>query len=107
MTAPVQKLTEQQINDRLNTLEGWSLLNAKLHREYQFENFIEAFGFMTRAALYAEAMNHHPEWFNVYHKVVVDLTTHDAGGVSERDFELARKMESLAGAPGGAVAAST
>lgn len=97
MTDPAHKLTEQQINDRLHALQGWSLLNAKLHREYQFDNFIEAFGFMTRAAMVAESINHHPEWFNVYHKVVVDLTTHDAGGISERDFALAKEMESLAG----------
>jgi len=70
--------------------------NAKLHREYKFANFVEAFGFMTQASLLAERADHHPEWCNVYSRVVVDLTTHEAGGITARDFELASKMEALA-----------
>lgn len=90
------KLEEAEIQGRLSDLEGWSLAGGKLHREYAFRDFVEAFGFMTRVALVAEAMNHHPEWFNVYKTVRVDLSTHDVGGVSDLDFELAAQMERLA-----------
>ena len=89
------KLMDDEIASRLSSLDGWSLEAGKLHREFRFANFVEAFGFMTRAAIEAESMNHHPEWFNVYSKVVVDLTTHEAGGVSELDFRLAEIMNSL------------
>jgi 4a-hydroxytetrahydrobiopterin dehydratase len=75
---------------------GWQLDDGKLHREFIFPDFVEAFGFMTRAAIRAEKMNHHPEWSNVYKKVEVYLVTHEAGGITERDFELARIMDSLA-----------
>ena len=95
--AQIDQLTSTEIAERLATLHGWSIQNDKLHREFQFENFVEAFGFMTRAAIVAESSNHHPEWFNVYNKVVVDLTTHDAGGISKYDFELATRMNQLAG----------
>lgn len=78
-----------------NTGTAWELVDGKLHKEFIFSNFIEAFGFMTQAAIVAESMNHHPEWFNVYKKVVVDLMTHEAGGVTELDFELAAKMDNL------------
>ena len=89
------KWTDDEIASRPSSLDGWSLEAGKLHREFRFANFVEAFGFMTRAAIEAESMNHHPEWFNVYSKVVVDLTTHEAGGVSELDFRLAEIMNSL------------
>lgn len=89
------RLTEAQIQEALGTLEGWSLQDAKLHKTYKFADFVQAWGFMARAALIAEAMNHHPEWFNVYSTVRVDLSTHDAGGITLMDVELARKMESL------------
>ena len=92
-----EKLSQADISAALNGLPGWSLLNDKLRREFKFANFIEAFGFMTSAAIEAEKMNHHPEWFNVYSKVVVDLTTHDAGGITELDLELAGKMNKLSG----------
>ncbi len=95
MPAP-RALTSEEIEEALTPLAGWSLADGKLHRTYQFGDFVEAFGFMTRAALVAERMNHHPEWFNVYNKVIVDLTTHDAGGVTELDLQLAKKMEELA-----------
>jgi len=75
----------------------WQLCHGKLNKEFHFKNFVEAFGFMTKCALAAEAMNHHPEWFNVYATVRVDLSTHDAGGITELDFALARRMEALAG----------
>lgn len=89
------RLTEAQIQEALGTLDGWSLQDAKLHKTYKFADFVQAWGFMARAALIAEAMNHHPEWFNVYSTVRVDLSTHDAGGITLMDVELARKMESL------------
>lgn len=77
-------------------LRAWSLRDGKLHREYRFPSFVEAFGFMASAALRAEAMSHHPEWSNVYDRVTINLTTHDSGGVTERDLALARQMERLA-----------
>ncbi len=87
------KASNQQIQEFLEKHGSWSVENNKLHREYIFGDFVQAFGFMTEVALIAERTNHHPEWFNVYKKVVVDLTTHEAGGITERDFELAKKME--------------
>jgi 4a-hydroxytetrahydrobiopterin dehydratase len=92
----MKKLSDEDVQSRLASLNGWSLLNGKLHREYKFANFVDAFGWMTQAALTAEKQDHHPEWFNVWNKVVVDLTTHDAGGISERDFKLAAEMDKLA-----------
>jgi 4a-hydroxytetrahydrobiopterin dehydratase len=91
-----EKLNADAVNTGLDELPGWSPVNEKLHREFKFGNFVEAFGFMTSAAIESEKMDHHPEWFNVYSKVVVDLTTHSAGGITELDFELARKMNKLA-----------
>jgi len=89
------KLSESDVRSALRGLSGWTVLDGKLHREYQFPDFIHAFGFMTSAAIVAEAMGHHPEWFNVYNRLTVDLTTHDAGGISAKDFELATKLDSL------------
>ena len=94
MTIP--KATESEIQEVIAELESWSVENGKLHREYKFGNFVQAFGFMAQAALLAERANHHPEWFNVYSRVVVDLTTHEAGGITQRDFDLAREMEQIA-----------
>jgi 4a-hydroxytetrahydrobiopterin dehydratase len=91
-----RKLTESGVRAALDGLPGWSLENGKLHREYRFKDFVTAFGFMTRVALVAERMNHHPEWFNVWATVRVDLNTHDLGGVSSLDVELARAMEAFA-----------
>ena len=91
-----EKLNKEDISASLDELPGWTLENEKLRREFKFANFVEAFGFMTSAAIEAEKMNHHPEWFNVYSKVVVELTTHDAGGITELDMQLARKMNKLA-----------
>ncbi len=96
MATMIQKLGDAEIAARLKTLDGWTLEHGKLHRELKFADFSEAFGFMTRVALAAEAMNHHPEWFNVWSTVRIDLTTHDAGGISERDFELAAKIDAFA-----------
>jgi 4a-hydroxytetrahydrobiopterin dehydratase len=91
-----EKLSEAAIAAALASLPGWSVRDGKLRREFRFADFSEAFGFMTRAALAAEAMDHHPEWFNVYSRVDVDLTTHDAGGITALDLDLARRMNGLA-----------
>ena len=90
------KATDGEIQEFIGRYGSWSVVNSKLHREYIFNDFVQAFGFMTEAALIAESMNHHPEWFNIYKKVIVDLTTHEAEGITERDFELAKRMEGLA-----------
>ena len=89
------KLTDAEINAQLDGISGWTVENEKLHKEFQFNSFVEAFGFMASVALIAESMNHHPEWFNVYNRVTVDLATHDAGGISALDFELAKKIDGL------------
>lgn len=96
MTTKPTKLSEAEVTKGLATLDGWTLVDGKLHREYKFADFVSAFGFMTSAALVAQALDHHPEWFNVWNKVRVDLTTHDAGGISSHDLELAHAMEELA-----------
>ncbi len=93
----MKKLTDSEISAALAGLAGWSVKDAKLHREYKFADFPHAFGFMATAAPAIEKMNHHPEWFNVYSKVVVDLTTHDAGGITQRDIDLAKLLEGIAG----------
>ncbi len=92
-----KKLDEAALRKAVAKLDGWSLEAGKLHREYHFPDFVTAFGFMSSVALVAEAMNHHPEWQNSYNRVVVDLTTHDAGGITEKDLALARRMDTLAG----------
>lgn len=89
------KLTEEQIRTELSGLQGWSVTNGKLHKDFVFDDFIEAFGFMCKAAIHIEKMNHHPEWFNVYNKISVDLVTHDAGGITQNDIALARTLNSL------------
>ncbi len=90
------KLTDAEIQASLSSLEGWELKAGKLHKTFKFSDFSQAWGFMSRAALVAEKMDHHPEWFNVYSTVRVDLNTHDAGGVTRLDVELAQKMNALA-----------
>jgi len=94
-----RRLSASEIQSALKSLKGWKVENGKLHRDYRFADFAEAFDFMTRAALIAEAMNHHPEWFNVYNSVKIDLVTHDVGGISKRDLALAERLECLAGTP--------
>jgi 4a-hydroxytetrahydrobiopterin dehydratase len=88
-------MSTRDIERALEGLEGWSLRRGKLHKEYRFDDFLHAFGFMSSAAIAIEAMNHHPEWFNVYNKVSIDLVTHDVGGISQKDVDLARTLESL------------
>lgn len=92
---PITKLTSQEIETRLSALPKWSVVDGKLHRELKFLDFVHAFGFMTQVAIVAERSDHHPEWSNVYNRVVIDLTTHDAGGLSTRDFELATAIDAL------------
>jgi 4a-hydroxytetrahydrobiopterin dehydratase len=89
------KLSEDQIKIELKGLDGWSLKGGKLHKDFVFSDFVDAFGFMTRASLHIEKMNHHPEWFNVYNKLSVDLTTHDVSGITQNDINLARTLNSL------------
>ena len=97
----LRRFSEAEIEAALAGLVGWSVQKGKLHREYRFADFVEAFGFMACAALVAESMNHHPEWSNVYQTVRIDLTTHDLGGISNRDLEMAKRFEALARARGG------
>ncbi len=94
-----EKLDEQAVREALAGLEGWSLVEGRsaIARTFTFRNFSEAFGFMTRSALKAEKLDHHPEWSNVYKTVHVTLTTHDAGGLTELDLALARAMDRFAG----------
>ncbi len=93
MARPV--LGEAELAAALAELEGWSVLAGKLHREFRFADFNQAFGFMARVALVAEKRDHHPEWSNVWNRVVVDLTTHDSGGITRSDVELAAAMNEL------------
>ncbi|MEZ5536126.1 MAG: 4a-hydroxytetrahydrobiopterin dehydratase [Thiolinea sp.] len=92
----VDKQSDEQVQSFLAQHEHWVLNDGKLHREFVFKNFIEAFSFMTEVALVAEKMNHHPEWRNVYKTVAVDLVTHDVDGITELDFKLAVRMDALA-----------
>lgn len=93
------KLTESERGEALASISDWSLVDGRdaITRTFQFKDFNAAFGFMSRAALKAEKMDHHPEWFNVYNKVEVTLSTHDAGGLTELDIKLARFMDKAAG----------
>lgn len=90
-------LTSAEIESLAADLPGWSLVDGKLHRELSFADFSEAFGFMARVALAAEALGHHPEWSNVWNRVTLDLTTHDTGGLSNLDKELATRINSFLG----------
>lgn len=90
-------LTPQQIQERLTDREGWSYEDGMIHAAYQFESFTDAFAMMTRIAFEAERLNHHPNWYNVYNRLEISLSTHDAGGVTELDFQLAERIDSLMG----------
>ncbi len=91
-----QTLTGDELSSVLQQLKDWSVQAGKLHREYRFPDFAHAFGFMATAAVLIEKRNHHPEWLNVYNRVTVDLTTHDAGGITQKDVDLARLLDSIA-----------
>ena len=90
------KLTDSEISAGLTKLANWKVQNGKLHREYTFSDFAHAFGFMATAAPLIEKKNHHPEWANVYNRVTVDLSTHDAGGITQKDLDLAGLLEGIA-----------
>ena len=95
MTKPTP-LTDGQIQYALQQLPAWSVVDGKLHREFRFKNFIDAFGFMARVALMAEALNHHPAWSNVWNQVIIDLVTDEAGNaISERDVTLAQRIDAI------------
>ncbi len=91
------RMTDEEIRNDLAKVPGWEVLDGKLHRSFKFKDFSRAFGFMSSLALVAEAKNHHPEWSNVYNRVVIDLSTHDAGGITTLDFELAAAVNDLYG----------
>ena len=89
------KLSETEIQDSLKELNGWYIQNGKLHKEMEFTDFDSAWEFMTRAVTEIQKMNHHPEWFNVYNKLVIDLMTHDVGGISQNDINLAKYLDKI------------
>ena len=91
----LSKLSENEVQSQISNLDGWSVVNGKLHIEFEFSDLNEAFGCMARASMHIEKMNHHPEWFNVYNKLVIDLMTHDADGITENDINLANILNSL------------
>jgi len=91
----INKLPAADVDRKLAALPGWSLNSDKLYRRFVFADFVEAFGFMSKVALLAERMDHHPEWSNVYNRVEIHLTTHDAGGITARDFDLAQRISHL------------
>ena len=91
------RLTDDAVREALASLPSWSLESGKLHREFRFADFSEALGFLVRVGIEAEKRNHHPEIANVYASVTIDLTTHDAGGITEKDVDLARAIDALAG----------
>ena len=88
-------LAPDAIQHELESLPNWHHVSGKLHFEHAFNNFSEAFAFMTRVAMVAESMNHHPEWYNVWANVSIDLSTHDAGGITELDIQLARAINDI------------
>lgn len=94
-------LTAQEIETRLRELPSWRVHDGRLRRELQFPSFVEAFGFLSSLALVAERMNHHPEIYNVYNRVTLELVTHDANGISKLDFELAKAADKLSSAANG------
>ncbi len=91
----LEKLSDEKIRAEITGLDGWTIKDGKLHKDFVFDDFVEAFGFMSRASLHIERINHHPEWFNVYNKLSVDLTTHEAGGITQNDIALAKILNSL------------
>lgn len=88
-----RRLSDEEVGSRLSELADWSLREGKLHREFKFDDFVAAFGFMAKLALVAERLNHHPEWDNVYNRVTISLQTHDVSGISSLDFEFAKAAD--------------
>ena len=91
----VSLLQENQLNYFLKENPSWIKHNNAIKKEFKFQNFIEAFGFMSKVALLSEKMDHHPNWHNTYNKVIIELTTHDIGGISTNDLELAEAIDNL------------
>jgi 4a-hydroxytetrahydrobiopterin dehydratase len=96
----MQILDDNEIRSKLEELEGWEYKDDAIHTSFQFENFKEAFSVMVRIAFEAEAQQHHPNWTNVYNELQISLSTHDAGGVTQKDFKLARSIEDIIGTGG-------
>lgn len=90
-----RRLTDAEITDHLVKVPGWEVQHGQLRREFQFDNFVQAWSFMTAVALLAERRDHHPDWSNVYNRVVINLSTHDVGGISQWDFELAAAINTV------------
>ncbi len=90
-----KKLTDEEVKAQMGEVDGWTIKEGKLHKTIEFTTFNEVFGFMTRAAMEIEKINHHPEWSNVYNRVVINLVTHDVGGLSNYDFKLAKILNGL------------
>jgi 4a-hydroxytetrahydrobiopterin dehydratase len=91
----MKKLTQTELDTAIAQLSEWKLVNNKLNKSFKFKDFVTAFGFITKVAIVSEKMDHHPELFNVYNRVTIDLTTHDAGGISNLDIDLAKKIDGL------------
>lgn len=89
------RLDDAAARSRLEQLDGWTLETGRIRRSFEFDDFVQAFGFMTSVALSAERMNHHPDWSNVYNRVEISLSSHDVDGLSERDFKLAQRIDAL------------
>jgi 4a-hydroxytetrahydrobiopterin dehydratase len=96
MTAPT--FSPAELEQQMAPLTGWAINDGKLHRQFQFPDFVTAFGFMSSMALVSEAIGHHPEWFNVYNRITVQLTTHDSGGITAKDITWATKANGFANA---------
>jgi 4a-hydroxytetrahydrobiopterin dehydratase len=88
-------MQDKTITEEIAKLTEWKVVDGKLNRAFEFDNFASAFAFMTKVAIVAEKMDHHPELFNVYNRVVIDLTTHDVGGIGDLDIKLAKKIDDL------------
>jgi len=91
----LKKLKENEIKRALKNLKGWKIENNKIKKEFIFKDFSQAFAFMVRIAIEAEKINHHPEWFNVYNKVIIELTTHDVNGITDLDIKLAKIINEI------------
>jgi 4a-hydroxytetrahydrobiopterin dehydratase len=92
----IKPLSNKELKTALTLLKGWSMVKGKLYRKFEFGDFLQAFSFMTQAAMISEKLDHHPEWSNVYNKVEVFLSTHECNGVSARDVEWAKRVQALA-----------
>lgn len=96
MSTSKEPLSSDELEAALGQLTSWTLEAGKLHRQLKFRDFVDAFGFMSKVAILAESMNHHPEWSNVYNTVTIDLSTHEVGGISGLDTELAKRIDDVA-----------